>query len=615
MIHINDILLHFGERTLFNHISTAIDQSDRIGLVGRNGSGKSTLLKAINNPSLLDEGTITIAKNKTIAYMPQEMVLLSDKTILEETFSAFDRAVELQEQIKLLEQTVQQDHQNLKAIDQLVAAHEELSLLDADQALSQTKQILHGLGFTDAQFNHPVKSLSVGWKMRIVLAQLLLKKADFYLFDEPTNHLDIVAKDWFIDFLKNAPFGFLLVCHERYLMEQLCSSIFELEIGNGKRYNMRYSAFEIQKEHDLELLKQRHQQQQKDITQKQRTIERFRASASKAKMAKSMERALDKIERIELPPSPKNIHFSFKEPERPGRIVLEAHNVGHQFGEKKLFRQLNAQIERFERVALIAPNGVGKTTFFNLLVNRIPLQEGSISFGHNVTPTIFHQDQHAVFDLNDSVINNVFKKVAHRTEAQIRSMLGCFLFTKDDVNKSFKVLSGGEKNRVAMATVLLQDANFLLLDEPTNHLDIYAKDILLNALKSYKGTIFFVSHDHDFINGLATRIIELTPQGAFSYQGNYDAFKQQQEALKKPSDCTKNSIQTKDASHSSHQSPHKQTQNLEKKIERLEQKIATQEAAFAALEWGTHDYELATKKLDSLKQELNNAMNEWEKLH
>lgn len=624
MIHIKDIQLNFGERLLFDDISLTIDQSDRIGLVGRNGSGKSTLLKAINNPSILDDGMIAIAKNKNVAYMPQEVVLLSDKSILEEAYTAHNRIEHLQKKIKELDIIVQEDHHNTKAIDQLVTAHEELALLEPDQAMAQTKQVLNGLGFKNEQFDAPVTTLSVGWKMRIVLAKLLLQKADFYLFDEPTNHLDIVAKDWFIEFLQQADFGFMLVCHERYLMEKLCSSIFEIELGNGKRYNMRYHAFEVQKEQDLALLEQQQTQQQKDIRQKRRTIERFRASASKSKMAKSMEKALDKVELIELPPKPKDIHFTFKDPIRSGRIVLEAHNVAHSFGERQLFTGVHCKIERAERVALIAPNGVGKTTFFNLIVGSLPLQHGSIEFGYNVHPTIFHQDQHAVFDLEDTVLNNVLHKTTNKTETQVRSMLGSFLFTKDDVNKPFKVLSGGEKNRVAMATVLLQDANFLLLDEPTNHLDIYAKDILLNALNAYKGTLFFVSHDHDFINGLATRIIELTPNGAFSYQGNYTSYKQhQKEREQLQLDNKKDAaFQKKDPEESeqTNENKHdhknrKQAQKLERDIDRLEKKIAQQEHSFANLTWGTPEYENAHAKLNELKKELAETMKAWEALH
>jgi len=618
MIHINDISLYFGDRTLFNDISLTVDQSDRIGLVGRNGSGKSTLLKAINNPAILDSGTIAISKNKTVAYMPQEVVLLSEKSILEEAFGAFKNIQVLESKIKKLELAVQENHHDSKAIDQLITAHEELALLEPEQSLAQTKQVLNGLGFKNKQFDSPVSTLSVGWKMRIVLAKLLLQKADFYLFDEPTNHLDIVAKDWFIEFLQNANFGFMLVCHERYLMEKLCSSIFDIEMGNGKRYNMRYSAFEQQKEHDFALLEQKQTQQQKEIKQKRRTIERFRASASKSKMAKSMEKALNKVELIALPPSPKDINFSFKDPVRPGRIVLEIEKVAHAFGEKQLFKNVNASIERFERVALIAPNGVGKTTLFNLIVGNVPLQNGSIEFGYNVEPTIFHQDQHTVFSLDDTILNNVINKVSNKSETEVRSMLGNFLFTKDDVDKPFRVLSGGEKNRVAMATVLLQDANFLLLDEPTNHLDIYAKDILLNALKSYKGTLLFVSHDHDFINGLATRIIELTPNGAFSYQGNYESYKQHQEMrthTNRPTQSTITKVTQKNKSKENDYTQRKQIQKLENKIEKLEKQIAKLETTFANLTWGTDAYEQSAHKLQQLKKEHESVMQEWEQLH
>ena len=622
MIQIKNISLSYGEQKLFDEISCSIKSNERIGLVGRNGTGKSTLLKSMVKPSLLEDGTISMPKNYRIAYMPQEMVLSSSKSILDETLTALDRIQELQKQIIFLEKSVNQDPTDTKAIDQLVAAHEELIELNPEKSEQKAIDVLIGLGFASNNLSKPVNELSVGWKMRIVLAKLLLQSADFYLFDEPTNHLDLMAKNWFIQFLKNASFGFMLVCHERYIMQELCDSIFELELGKGKKYHQRYHAYEEQKKHDYEILKQRQKLQEKDIKNKQKTIDRFRASASKSKMAKSMERALDKVERIVLPPDPKTIHFSIPEPTRSGKIVLELSKVSHSFNAQatdsaphKLFENVNLEIKRQERVALIAPNGVGKTTLFNLITNRIPLQSGKITMGYKVEPALFHQDQHTIFSARNSIFENVVNKVKHKKESEIRAMLGCFLFEKEDINKKFGVLSGGEKNRVAMATVLLQDANFLLLDEPTNHLDIHAKDVLLQALKSFQGTIFFVSHDHDFIHHLATHIIELKPTGIFDWHGNYESLKQSttQPTLDAATKKNKKTSEPKQKNNSQdHRLQKKKLNSIEKTIEKMEKAIKKQSDLFKNLQWNDPEYQIQHKKLQDLQHDLVNAHKEWE---
>jgi len=627
MIQIKNISLSFGEQKLFDGTSCNIKPTERIGLVGRNGTGKSTLLKCIINKDMLEDGTISYPKDYRIAYMPQEVVLASTKSILDEALTAFDRIKELQKMIATLEKIVEKDHHDAKAIDQLIAAHEELIDLNPEKAEQKTIDVLLGLGFLKENLNKPVSSLSVGWKMRIVLAKLLLQDADFYLFDEPTNHLDLMAKNWFVEFLKKASFGYMLVCHERYIMEQLCESIFELELGSGKKYHMKYHAYEVQKKHDYAQLKQRHEQQDKEIKQKQRTIDRFRASASKSKMAKSMERSLQKVERLVLPPDPKSIRFSMPEPTRSGKVVLEVSNVSHSFKsnqttdqpslDKQLFKDVNFDIKRQERVALIAPNGVGKTTLFNLITERIPIQKGKIDLGYKVESALFHQDQHTVFSSTDSIFDNVLQRVKNKSESAVRAMLGAFLFEKDTVKKKFGVLSGGEKNRVAMATVLLQDANFLLLDEPTNHLDIYAKDVLLQALKSYQGTIFFVSHDHDFLSHLATRIIELKPSGIFDWHGDYSALKQSTEApkevrFKEKKITTPKEIKTKKTTTKNNREGQKKVSQLEKKIQQTERFIRQQEALFENLEWNSPEYEKHNKKLNELKQKLATVNKEWE---
>lgn len=624
MISIHNLSLNLGTRKLYDGISCTINQDQCIGLVGRNGAGKSTLLaliaQAVTNPSACP--AISVAKNRRIAYLPQEVVLTSEKTILEETFTAFTELNILLEQAQSLEKQIETDPDNAAHLEQYAELQLLLAEYSPEKALSETKVMLMGLGFSPITFDQPVASLSVGWKMRIVLAKLLLKKADFYLFDEPTNHLDIVAKDWFLQFLKKAPFGFLLVCHERYFLNQLCTHTLELEFGKAKMYTGNYTQYEEQKERDALLLEQAYNQQQKEIKTKQETIDRFRAKASKARMAQSMIKALDKIERITLPPSPKNIHFKFQPIQPSGAVVLDAKSLAYSFNNKVIFNKINLHIERGNKVALIAANGVGKTTLFNIVTGKYPQQSGSMSFGYKVSLALFEQEQTAALDLNRTILENIESSCPNTATQTIRNFLGSFLFSNDDVDKKVKVLSGGEKNKVGMVKVLLQHANFLLLDEPTNHLDIPSKEVLLKALKEYPGTIFFVSHDHDFINQLATQIIELTPHGAFKYEGNYDSYlyhkhlitaNQHEKTVKKETQSHALSKDNDPVSKDSFEQ-NKKIKSLERKIEQFEKKISETQEKFINLMYGTQPYIKAEQELKNLQNQLSSSMQEWELL-
>ncbi len=621
MITINNLSLEFGSRSLYKGISCAINATQRIGLVGRNGEGKSTLLELIAQASTKPSSTsaISVAHAKKIVYLPQEVVLASDKTILEETFTAFARVYALLEEANNLELLLEQEPENSVYGQQYSDVQAELAHHNPDKARSEAKEMLMGLGFREEQFNQPVASLSVGWKMRIVLAKLLLQKADFYLLDEPTNHLDIVAKDWFLKFLKKAPFGFLLVCHERYFLDQLCSSILELELGNAKMYTGSFSQYQIQKERDRELLEKAYHEQQREIKAKQETIDRFRAKASKARMAQSMIKALDRIEKITMPPSPRNIHITFPPLQACAKVVLEAHGLAFAFNEKRIFNNVSLTIERGNKIALVAANGVGKTTLFNVLTGKYKPQQGTITFGNNVKPALFEQEQTAALELDKTILENLETSCPNISLQTMRSFLGAFLFSAEDSKKKVRVLSGGEKNKVGMIKVLLQNANFLLLDEPTNHLDIPSKEILLKALKEYKGTIFFVSHDHSFINELATHIIELSRDGARKYEGNYDSYlyhkqlmhSQTEETMDKPSkNLQKKSLSTKEQFERM-----KKIRALEKKIEELEAAIDSQGCIFVELVFGTPEYQEAEISLKKLKLTLAALMLEWEELN
>lgn len=619
MIYINNLTLSFGAQKIYDQMSCTISQEDRIGLVGRNGSGKSTLLKLIADAYVNNSSSITVSKSKRIAYFPQDVVLQSNKTIFDETFSSFEDLSAYLAESAILEKTLEANPNDTAALERYAELQEKLRFLNPHKAVAETQELLTGLGFSSEVFNNPVSELSVGWKMRVVLAKLLLQNADFYLFDEPTNHLDIVAKEWFLNFLMDAPFGFVLVCHERYFLNQLCTKILELEMGKAKVFNGNYTDYEQQKEHDRELLESAYLQQQKEIQAKKETIDRFRSKASKAKMAQSMIKALDKIERIELPHSIKNVAINFPPIQQSGKIVMTVENVGFAFDNKPLFKNVNFMLERGDKVALIAPNGAGKTTLFNIIAGNYPIQQGTIEFGHQVKYTVFDQDQTASLPLESSIIDTIEDSCPGVTQQVIRNMLGAFLFSSDDVKKKIKVLSGGEKNRVGMIKVLLQNANLLLLDEPTNHLDMPSKEVLLKALKRYQGTILFVSHDQDFINELATKILELTPKGTLLYSGNYDTYRYQKRAFATQNGDNKSESTSKiapkaDAKPVKTPEVAKKLRGLEKQIENIEKSTQKIELSFVDLVYGTHMFDQAKAKLKKLAKEHEELTAEWESL-
>lgn len=615
MIILNKLNLAFGEQILFDEVSCTINKESRIGLVGRNGSGKSTLLKVIAGLQDIDDGTISIQKGAKIGYMPQEVVLQSDKTILEETFSVFDRMTDLLRESDELEKKLQSSHVDPEIVERYAQARSELDEFDVAQAQVKAKKILVGLGFAQERFDEPVSALSVGWRMRVVLAKLLLSEADFYLFDEPTNHLDIVTKDWFLHFLRQSGVGFILVCHDRYFLDHLCEKILDLDRGKATIYHANFEKYLEQKESRLKELEAAALRQQKELARKMRTVERFRASATKAKMAQSMLKKIEKTERIEMSHGQRDVSISFPEIERSGRFVLKVENLSHLFGEKKVFENVSFEVERGERVAIVAPNGVGKTTLFNIVTGKLDLQSGHISFGYKVLPGFFEQDQDKVLCADNTILQEVESVCKDsQTRMLVRKMLGAFLFPGDDVKKKIRVLSGGEKNRVAMVKVLLSHANVLLLDEPTNHLDIQSKEILVNALKQFGGTILLVSHDRDFLDKLATRIIELSSKGIVSYPGNYESYVYHKE---------KSEIDRVEKERSSGKSPsankaqyelRKKIGRIERKIDALEKKIKKSNDKLAKLLYDTCEFSKVYDALLADQKELETLVAEWEEL-
>jgi len=591
MITVNKLTYQVGTRTLFNGISFILQPQSKIGLVGRNGEGKSTLLDLLAHPEK-SHGCISKPDQIRVAYLPQEVVLHSSYTVLEETIRSVQNIGALQDKIALYEQQLAVTPDDKALVTAYGTTQSELLEIDTEKIKSDAKKILSGLGLTAVQIESPVNALSGGWKMRVLLAILLLQKADFYLFDEPTNHLDIFAKDWLLAFLKQASFGFMLVCHERYFLDAVCTSTIELERGKATIYPCNYSGYIELKEKSLEQLVQAHKQQQKVIEQKRATAERFRASASKAKAAQAMFKEIERMEKIELPPNPKTVSITLGNIPASGKTVLTVENLNYAFGAKTIFEGASFTLNRGQRVALIAPNGIGKTTLLKIIAGIYPLQKGSITFGHNVTFAYFDQDQTAALPKESTIFDAVIAQAKKSTEQEIRTILGAFLFSGDDLKKKIKVLSGGEKNRVGMVITFLQHANLLLLDEPTNHLDIPSKQILLNSLKEYNGTLLFVSHDHDFINGLATEVIELTHKATHTYPGTYDDYKNhwKEKQSNSLSQTQVDAVSAKKTVRHKTNSNSLEVRTIEKEIAKLEKKIAEITDQFNSLSYGTAEY-------------------------
>ena len=518
----------FGHKLLFEELNWMITADDRIGLVGANGTGKSTLLKVIGGIEQLDSGDLSMQKGIGIGYLPQDGLAMTGRTVFDECLSVFAGLKQIEVELEsLLHQMSDLDPASQAYHD----VAERYQMLDAKfhahsgYALdAQVGTILAGLGFPKDDWSRRTEEFSGGWQMRIALAKLLLEKPSVLLLDEPTNHLDLEARNWLEEYLHTYPFAYVLISHDRFFLDATVNRIAEIWNKRITIYNGNYSKYLTQKEERLVLLQAAQKNQQDRIEQLEAFINRFRYQATKAKQVQSRIKELEKIERIELPPEEKAIYFTFPQPKASGRVVCEATGISKSYGEKTVFRDARFVIERGDRIALVGVNGAGKSTLIKLLCGVEPPTTGELKLGHNVEVDYFAQDQYKALDANAKIIDDLREVAPRRTETELRNLLGCFLFSDDDVFKRIGVLSGGERNRYALARMLLQPSNFVLLDEPTNHLDMRAKDVLLNALREYTGTVVFVSHDRYFIDQLATRIFEIGNGEVVVYPGNYEDY-------------------------------------------------------------------------------------------
>lgn len=515
----------FGHKLLFDGLDWLITPKERAGLVGGNGTGKSTLLKIIGGLEHLDYGSISSTKGLRVGYLPQDGLSVSGRSVFAECMSVFSSVKDLEQELEDL--TARMSELNPSSIeyqqvaDRFERADSEFRARDGYTIEAQVGAVLAGLGFRKEDWLRQTEEFSGGWQMRIALAKLLLEKPNLLLLDEPTNHLDLEARTWLEEYLTNYEFAYILISHDRYFLDVTVKKIVEIWNKKVHFYTGGYEKYKAQKAERLTQLDAAYKNQRDRIEQLEAFINRFRAQATKAKQVQSRIKELEKIERIELPPEEKTIHFSFPQPKPSGRIVAEFKNVSKSYGEKQVFSGANFIIERGDRIALVGVNGAGKSTLIKLLAGAEPLTSGEYTLGHNVEPDYFAQDQYKALDPNARLLDDLSEVAPRTTQTELRNLLGCFLFSEDDVFKRIDVLSGGERNRYALARMLLHPSNFLLLDEPTNHLDMRAKDVLLESLEKYTGTVVFVSHDRYFLEHLATRVFEVADGEIHVFPGNY----------------------------------------------------------------------------------------------
>jgi ATP-binding cassette subfamily F protein 3 len=518
----------YGQKLLFDEVNWLITPNERTGLVGGNGTGKSTLLKIIAGMESLDYGTRTHIKGMTLGYLPQDGLALSGRTVFEECLSVFDELRDMEKESEALTHVLSDADPKSKeyaaAADRYSEIADHLHAHDIYTLDSQVGAVLGGLGFSKEDWLRRTEEFSGGWQMRIALAKLLLQKPSLLLLDEPTNHLDLESRNWLENYLQTYENAFILISHDRFFLDMVVSKT--VEVWNKKMhvYHGNYSKFLTLKEERRAQLMSAYKNQKDRIEALESFINRFRATATKAKQVQSRIKELEKIERIEVPEDEATIHFTFPQPPASGRTVIEVSHLSKSYGEKHILDDVSFTIERGDRIALVGANGAGKSTMIRMLSGLEGPTSGTIRLGHNVLADYFAQDQYKVLDGNAEMLDDITGSNPKVDVVTLRSLLGCFMFSGDDVFKKLGVLSGGERNRYAMAKMLVSPANFLLLDEPTNHLDMRAKDVLLDAIRSFSGTVLFVSHDRYFIDGLATRVFEVEDRRVHIYPGNYEDY-------------------------------------------------------------------------------------------
>mgnify|MGYP003289068793 FL=1 len=631
MISLDNLSISYGGWTLFDGISFLINPKDRIGLVGKNGAGKTTLLRVITGEQQPTEGAVTVNGECTIGYLPQQMRVADTTSLIAETAKAFDEVLRIEADIERLTKEIasRTDYESeayADLIHRLNDANDRYHILGGDTREADIERTLLGLGFKRSDFERPTREFSGGWRMRIELAKLLLRRPSIFLLDEPTNHLDIESIQWLEEYLKNYNGAVLLISHDRAFLDNVTTRTIELSLGKAYDYKVPYSKF-------VELRAERRQQQmaayenqQRLIEKTEEFIEKFRYKPTKSNQVQSRVKQLERLERIEVDEEDMSrLNIKFPPAPRSGQIVADIKGVGKAFGEKRIFAGAEFTIERGQKIALVGRNGEGKTTFARMLIGELEATEGDIKVGANVNIGYYAQNQDDLMDGEFTVFDTLDRVAVGDIRTRLRDILGAFLFRGEDIDKKVKVLSGGERSRLAMARLMLEPYNLLVLDEPTNHMDMRSKDILKNALQKYDGTVVVVSHDREFLDGLVDRIYEFRDGGVREYLGDiwYFLEKRKVESLQEierkerpvatkavESNGGKLSYEQKKEQEKLIRKLRKAVESVEEELAKVEKEISDYDARFAvATEYNADDY----AKYNALKEHYDRLMHEWEK--
>ncbi|EMQ96442.1 ABC transporter ATP-binding protein [Xanthomarina gelatinilytica] len=627
MLNIHNLSISFQGEYLFEDITFKLSPGDRIGLIGKNGAGKSTMLKILAKELEPDSGQIAADKNLSIGFLKQDIDFELGRTVLEESYEAFKDIKTLEAKIEdINEQLVKRTDYESDGYHQLMVDLNEIQhqyeILGGYNYQGETEKILQGLGFKRSDFEKLTDTFSGGWRMRIELAKLLLQNNDILLLDEPTNHLDIESIIWLEGFLKNYPGAVVIVSHDKMFLDNVTNRTIEISLGRIYDYNKPYSKFLVLRQEIKEQQLATQKNQQKQIEHTEKLIEKFRAKASKATMAQSLIKKLDRIDRIEVDEDDHAVmKLNFPVSIVPGKIVIEAHDISKKYDEVQVLKNINLTVERDSKIAFVGQNGQGKSTLAKIIVGEIKHQ-GTLKLGHNVQIAYFAQNQAEYLDGNKTVLDTMIDAANETNRSKVRDILGSFLFRGEEVDKYVRVLSGGERNRLALAKLLLQPLNVLVMDEPTNHLDIKSKNVLKEALKKFEGTLILVSHDRDFLQGLTNKVYEFKDHKIKEYLGDIDFYLEQRnvENLRE--------VEKRDVVKEIPKESNKQTYEDQKKIKSLNNKLSNLEAKIQQLEKQIKemDVELATnydeavsnpKFFDgyqSKKQELETLMEDWERV-
>lgn len=630
MISIQNLKVEFSARPLFDNINYVINKNDRIALVGKNGAGKSTMLKIIAGLQSPTAGTVSKPSDVTIGYLPQQMRLVDNCTLREETAKAFDHVKELDREIDAINKEIAErtdydsdDYQAL--LERLSQKTDVRTMMQSENYEAELEKTLLGLGFERSDFSRPTSEFSGGWRMRVEIAKLLLQRPDVLLLDEPTNHLDIESIQWLEDFLKTRRGALLLVSHDRAFIDNVTTRTIEISLGKIYDYQVNYSHFVQLRKERLEQQRRAYDNQQKMIQDTEDFIEKFRYKATKAVQVQSRIKQLAKVERIEIDEVDNSrLRLKFNTAPRSGDYPVIAEDVSKNYGELNVFRDVTFTIKRGEKVAFVGKNGAGKSTLVKCIMNEIP-HDGSLKIGHNVKIGYFAQNQAQLLDQEITVHDTIDYEAVGDIRSRINDLLGAFMFGGEASEKKVKVLSGGEKARLAMLKLLLQPVNLLILDEPTNHLDMRTKDILKSALADFEGTVIVVSHDRDFLDGLVSKVYEFGNHKVREHLcGIYEFLEKKkiqslQELEKKDRVVAQQQEKVATASKLSYQQQkehEREIRRAEKRVKQLEQQIADTEAAIAAIEeqlsqGNTTDPKIFSRHA-SLNQQLEDVMAQWE---